>query len=452
MAKNKKLFPNSYAEKEQSTNSTPGTTATVASATEILSSSQIKNLIAKTSKASAVRQACMSLSLAQRTASLSKSSNDIYTGLLPLDQIGQKRIVPATTGSMAIIAGGQELMPDPTRPSGFLSDFNNRLTEFSFNNLTFTPLSITLSVPNRTCGPSVSNLFNTYFFGGLVGKSWVAGSPGYRYGTSSIDRYNRANKGITQLASQIAPPWCCYAGRAFGNLTKAIILSGSRIKPTPEPFLLVGVETATDIQYGTDQLQRFNFNGEDTQVISATLTQPRWEASVLHPNKDMAFVLFGAGSTLQNGGYNTTTNYNQGTQFDLNLESSAPIGEFRSHGGIRHGAASASSKTAGYVFAGTDLAAVPIAYLNSIFEFIYATKSGGVIGTSTATFPAIFLPRAAPSADNAYIFRGDSVNNHYIFNFARRDLLPIASSLPLKSSAGSLQWFYAASDYSPGWN
>lgn len=458
--KNKKLFPESYAAKSSSaTSGTSSQTPQQQAEPAMLTTAQVKTLVATTAKNNAIRQAFLAQQTAEGiTANQNARIENIITGLMPLDMIGQKKIVPPTTGSMAVIAGGYYglFQNGAWRQE---ANYTNRMAEFGYVNQTFTPLSVVLSVASRYAYASSSNLVHSFFYGGFAGKRRTLTVQGFSYGTDTIDRYNRLAKTVTQLATKLKGPYCAYVGAGWGNLNKSFIASAYRIPPRPAEWATLAADLGNGIyQYGDNQLQRFTYNGETTQVLAATLTQPRYGMSVLQGGPKTAFVLYGLSCYDANkggqGGYDAITQYTQGTQFDLDLETSTPITEFKGYGGTRYAGAFASSKTNGYVFGGVDYTnhvnnVTAGTTLRTIFELTFSTKAGLELGTLLPE--ALSSVRATASATDAYIFRGNgSAPNSYQFNFTRKDLTPVATALVSQAEV-LWQWFAAESDYSMGW-
>ncbi len=427
----------------------------------VVSLSEVNRLIRQQSKTSAIRQAFALKSSQQGAIALQNVRSEIINGLLPLDQIGQRRITIGFSGSMAVLVGGD--YRSITEEFVDWSNYINRMTEFLYVSQVFTHLTVTTPTPSRYGSASASNLVNSYFFGGFAGKRTTPNTIGFSAGTDTIDRYNRASKSIVQIATKVSSPWVCfYSSSSLTNLNKAIIPSGQRSHPAPAPWKINFIDLGNRVlQYADNSLKRFGYSGEDMQTIAATLSQPRMGASALQGDKKTGYFFFGLNCYDRNkaggiGGYDVNTNFNQATQFDLDLETSTVIGEFRSHGGSRFGGGSASSKINGYVFSGRDhtthTATTREPNLNSIFEFNFSTRAGTVIGTVLPEIPnnPHYLNATASSTD-AYIFRGNSgAPNSYIFNFGRRDLAPISTALVTQANV-RLQRFAAESDYNVGW-
>jgi hypothetical protein len=455
--KNKKLFPNSYAAKAAASPGTSGQPQTTESAA--LTANQVRTLVATTAKSNAVRQAFVALQVSESLIGNQNARVDnIITGLMPLDMVGQRKIVPPTTGSMAVIAGGMSGLFQNSAWRGE-ANYTNRISEFNYTNQSFTPLAITLSTASRYGSASSGNLVHSFFYGGFAGKITTPTVQGFSYGTDTIDRYNRLAKTVTQISSRVKGPYCTYLTVAWGNLNKAFIPAGLRIPPRPAEWVIQHLDLGNNIlQYGDNQIQRFTYNGEGTQVIAATLTQPRFGMSVLQGTAKTAFTFFGLNCYDSvkggQGGFDASTQYTQGTQFDLDLETSTPITEFKGYGGTRYAGAHASSKTLGYIFGGADYTpqihnVTNATALRTIFEFNFSTRAGIELGTLTPE--TVSAVRATASATDAYIFRGEgNTPNSYQFNFSRKDLTPVAT--PLVPQTDHLwNWFTAESDYSVGW-
>jgi hypothetical protein len=465
--KNPKLFRARYGVDEETLEDSNAPSAS----NTVVSLSKVHELISRQAKTSAIRQAFAMRSAAQGAIALQNTRPEIINGLLPLDQIGQRKISTAgVSGTMAVLAGGFYF--STTDANAEWSNYTNRMTEFLYVSQVFTPLTVTMSTPSRNAAASASNLVNSYFFGGYAGKAGRPNTVGFSFGTDTIDRYTRAAKSIVQIATKVATPWICYVSSSLTNLSKAIVPSGQRVSPRPAPWRTNYIDLGNKIyQYGDNTLKRFGYNGEDMQTISATLSQPRFGMSSLQGDKKTGYFFFGLNCYDLNksggiGGYDITTSFDRATQFDIDLETSSTIGEFRAHGVSRYGAGSASSKTNGYVFAGLDYTnqnrATLTVFTNSIFEFNFVTRVGTNIGTSLPENPATLSLQSlaytafqsvssTASTSDAYVFKGNgNAPNSYIFNFGRKDLAPIATALVTQNN---VRWnfFAAESDYNTGW-
>jgi len=426
-----------------------GTTATTQKVeAPVVTPAQLETLVAVTAKQSAVRQAFQFSDLSSSAIASQNQQTGVVLGLLPHDLIGQKKIVRQTLGTMAVIAGGAD------SPTGYL----NRMAEFIFATQSLTRLNVTLSTMSRYAFPSFSNLSNTYFFGGFAGQRRLSRTqPPINAGTDTIDRYNRSAKSITQISTKLAGPFCAFVSKAFGNLVKAIIPAAYRIPPAPGAWVTQSIDLGNGLyQYGDRQLQRFTLAGELTQVISAQLVQPRFGFCSLQGNNKTAVTLYGLNcwnaNKPGNGGYDSDRDYSQGTQFDLDTETSTPISEFRGFGGSRYGASAASSKTAGYVFGGVDHTNTstdnpPNDWVRSILEYNFSTKGGVEIA---ARFSLAHYFGAAVAQDSAYIMDGRGNTPSQQFNFARKDLTPLSVILVPEANF-VMSWYATESDYNPGW-
>lgn len=456
---NKKLFPNSYTERNnQLIGSKDEPKITEVS---VLSPAQIQKMIELSAKDSAVMQCYQSLDLATSAiANQNANVSDLYLGMLPTHAVGQIKASSSTLGTMAVLAGGYygSYQAGATEFSAATSigetNYTNRITEFNYTQ-GFTSLLITLSTISRFGANSSSNLINSYFYGGYTGKRQTPAVQAIDAGTSAIDRYNRSLKSISQIATKVQGPWCGYAGSygsCMGNLVKAIVYGGERT--TASPWTYAPVDLGNNLsQFGSSQLQRFMYNGEDMQVISATLTQPRYMCSTLQGDAKTGFTLFGCNvlnSATDNLNY--SVDFDKGTQFDIDNEISTPISEFRGYGGVRLNAANVNSKQNGYLFGGVnyDINVTPMAriLLKSIFEFNFATKSGVELALQYPAFPA--NNKGVSAQDNGYVINTLGNNASHKFNFSRKDLTPLAAMLFSQSNVGWI-WFNAESDYSPSW-